>query len=173
MSLQLDGLLDQEHTAQLQAHLAECAACLQEWEAMRAVSQLLEAEAMVKPAPGFAQRVTRRVEKRTARRRHAFSILGVLVGSAGLWMAAGLVLAVVVFLWWRAPLEILWNSVAVPLASSTVSAVRVLLNALYTVAQELSRRPTAIILFGYAVLAFGLMLLWTQVVFRRGHQVTD
>jgi anti-sigma factor RsiW len=173
MSLELDGLLDQERAAQLQAHLTECAACRQEWEAMCAVSQLLEAAAMASPAPGFALRVTRRVEQRAARRQRAFSILGVLVGSTGLWTAAGLVLATVVFLLWRTPLQVLWTSVGLPLARNTWSVVGVLLNALYAVAQEVSRRPTAVMLFGYAVLAVGLMLLWTQVVFRRGHQVTD
>ncbi len=173
MSLQLDNLLDQEQAAQLQAHLAECAACRQEWDAMCAVSKLLEAAPMAMPAPGLSLRVTRRVERRAARRRRVLSILGVLLGSAGLWMAAGLLTAALLAVLWRAPLQVLWTAVGLPLARNALSIMGVLLNALYAVSSELSRRPTAIILLGYAVVAFGLTLLWTQVVFRRGQQVTN
>jgi predicted anti-sigma-YlaC factor YlaD len=173
MSLQLDNMLDQEQAAQLQAHLVECAACRQEWQAMCAVSQLLEAAPMVVPAPGLGLRVNRRVGQREARRRRTFSILGVLMGSAGLWIAAGLVMAALFVVLWRAPLQVLWTAVGLPLARNTLSIVGVLFNALYAVAEELSRRPTALLLFGDAVLVLGLMLLWTHVVFQRGQQVTN
>jgi len=173
MSLQLDGLLDQEETERLHRHLAECATCRREWEAMCAVSQLLDAAPMAVPAPGLSLRVSRRVAKSAARRRRALSVFGVLLGSAGLWVAAGLVTAAVLLVLWRAPLRILWTSAGLPLAREGLSIARVLLNALYAVATEVARRPTALLLFGYAVFAFGLTLLWTQVVFRRAQQTTD
>ena len=128
---------------------------------------------MAVPASGFALRITRRLEQRAARRRRVFSILRVLFGSAGLWMAAGVVMAAVLVMLWRAPLQILWTAVGLPLARNTLAIARVLLNALYAVASEMSGRPTALMLFAYAILAVGLMLLWTQVVFRRGQQVTN
>jgi len=173
MSLHADGLLDQEQAACLQAHLLACADCRQHWEAMCAVSRLLEAAPMAVPAPGFALRVTRRLEQRSARRRRVFSVLGVLFGSAGLWTATGVAMATLVVILWRAPLQILWTAAGLPLARNMLSMAKVLLNALYAVASELSRRPTALILFGYAILALGLALLWTQVVFRRGQQITN
>ncbi len=140
---------------------------------MCAVSWLLEAAPMAMPAPGLSLRVTRRVERRAARRRRAVSIFGVLLGSSGLWVAAGLVMAALIVVLWRAPLEVLWTAVGLPLARNGLSMAGVLLNALYALAKELSKRPTALILFGYAVLAFGLTLLWTQVVFRRGQRVRN
>jgi anti-sigma factor RsiW len=173
MSLQLDSLLDQEQAAQLRAHLAECTACRQEWEAMCAASRLLQTTPMAMPAPGFHLRVARRVEQHAARRRRAVSILGVLLGSAGLWTAAGVLTVAVVVILWRAPLQILWTAAGLPLARNLLSMAGVLFNALYAVASELSRRPTALILSGYALLALGLTLLWTQVVFRRGQQITN
>jgi anti-sigma factor RsiW len=167
MSLYLDGLLERDQVVQLQAHLADCEACREEWAAMRSLSDLLDGAPLAEPAPGLAARVMQRLQQREARQRRLYSILGVLLGSAGLWVAAGLIACVVCFVVWRAPLQILWTNAGLPLARNTLSALAVLFEAMLKVTDELSRRPTGSLVLSYAVLALALTALWTRVVFQR------
>jgi anti-sigma factor RsiW len=82
MSLSLDGLLDSDAQNALDEHLSSCLRCEEDWESLRALSQLFEATPMAQPAPGFAGRVVHRVTRiRAGRevRRRAFLLLGSLV----------------------------------------------------------------------------------------------
>jgi predicted anti-sigma-YlaC factor YlaD len=171
MSLYLDGLLGQEQAAQLQAHLAQCEACREEWEAMRSLSSLLKTEPMAIPAPDFAARVAQRVHQREARRRRLYSSLGVLMGSAGLWTLAGVGVSFLLIALWQEPIRIALSAVGLPLARNILTIVAALASTLRSALYELSTRPTGLILLGYAMLAFGLTLLWTHVVFRRREHV--
>jgi len=171
MSLYLDGLLGQEQAAQLQAHLAQCEACSEEWEAMRSLSSLLKAEPMAIPAPDFAARVAQRVHQGEARRRRLYSSLGVLMGSVGLWAVAGIALSVLFIALWQAPIRIILSEVGLPLARNAPSALTALGSALRSVVDELYARPTGLLLLGYAILALAVTLLWTRVVFRRWQHV--
>jgi predicted anti-sigma-YlaC factor YlaD len=166
MSLYLDGLVSQEQGAQLQAHVAQCQACGGEWEAMRSLSSLLRAEPMAIPAPGFTARVAQRLHRRQALRRRLLSSLGVLMGSVGLWAIVGLALSLVLIVLWQAPMRIILSEVAIPLARSAVATRAALGRALRSALDELSLRPTGLFLLGYAVLALGLTLLWTRIVFQ-------
>lgn len=166
MSLHLDGLLSQEQGAQLQAHVAQCQACGEEWEAMRALSSLLRAEPMANPAPGFTARVAQRLHRRQARRRRLYSSLGVLMGSVGIWAIVGVALSLLFVVLWQAPMRIILAEVAMPLAQNTLAALAALGRALRSASDELSLRPTGLFLLGYAVLAAGLTLLWTRIVFQ-------
>ena len=98
MSLDLDRLLGQEQAARMQAHLAQCEACHEEWEAMRSLSSLLRAEPMATPAPDFTGRVAQLLRQRQARRRRLYSSLGVLMGSVGLWAVVGVALSLVLII---------------------------------------------------------------------------
>ena len=133
---------------------------------MRSLSSLLRAEPIAIPAPGFTARVAQRLHRRQARRRRLLSSLGVLMGSVGLWAIVGLALSLVLIVLWQAPMRIILSEVAIPLARSTVAALAALGRALRSAAGELSR-PTGLFLLGYAIVAWGLTLLWTRIVFQR------
>lgn len=171
MSLHLDGLLGQEQAAHLRAHLAQCEACREEWNAMRSLSSLLRAEPMVTPAPDFTARVTQRLHQRQAGRRRLYSSFGVLMGSVGLWAFTGVVLSLLFIVFWQAPMRIILSQVGLPLIRNTSSSLAALGNALCSAVYELSLRPAGLLLLGHAILALGLTLLWTHVVFRRWKHV--
>jgi anti-sigma factor RsiW len=171
MSLCLDGLLSQEQAAHLQAHVGQCEACREEWEAMRSLSSLLQAEPMATPSPDFVVRVTRRLQQREARRRRLYSSLGVLMGSVGLWAVVGVALSLLVVVLWQAPLRIILSDVGLPLVGKALFTLGALGKALRSAAFELAARPTGLLLLGYVILALGLTLLWTRVAFRRREHV--
>lgn len=166
VSLHLDGLLDQRQTVRLQGHLAECEICRAEWEDMRWVSSLLEAEPSLAPAPGFTARVVLRLQQREARRRRARSSIGVLMGSVGLWAIAAVAMVLILALLWQPLLRVLWSDVLLRLADHAIAIVAVLGRALYAIAREFCTRPTLLLLPGYALLALTLSALWTRVVLR-------
>jgi hypothetical protein len=104
MSMDLDGLLDDERKGQLRQHLATCPTCRAEWIAMQQVSAWLESSDMTGPPLGFAIRLERRLEERARNRRRALKGLVVLTGSlslAGVTLVAtaALVLVLVIWLW--------------------------------------------------------------------------
>jgi anti-sigma factor RsiW len=91
MSLALDGLLDAHEQRDLQQHLAGCAACMAEYEAMQQVSAWLGEAPMVGPPLGFAIRVERRLDERARKQRRLFGGLAVVTSSlslAGITVAA-------------------------------------------------------------------------------------
>ena len=166
LSMWLDELLDQEQAARLQDHLAACEGCRAEWEAMRRVSSLLETEPSFAPAPDFTARVVLRLQQRDARRRRVRSTLGVLMGSVGLWAIAGMALLLLFGLLWRAPMRIIWSSVVLPVSRNASSVLPALTRAVASAAYELATRPSTLLVLGYALLAVGLTVLWTRIVFR-------
>lgn len=96
MSLSLDGMLDRDGQHRLERHLASCASCQREWQAVRQVSAMFEAEPMVGPPLGFAVRIERRLEAKAVQRKRAFggaalvtswlSLAGMTVGAVVLIM---------------------------------------------------------------------------------------
>jgi len=166
ISLYLDGLLDQEQVTRLQAHLAHCEACRAEWEAVHWLSSILEAEPAAAPAPDFAARGNLRLQRRETRRRRVRGGIGVLLGSVGLWGAAAVAVAFLFVVLWQPLLRIVWLDVGRPLVGNAFSILVVLGRALYSVVQELFQRPSWLLLSGNAILALGLLALWTRIVLR-------
>jgi len=95
MSLALDGLLENSDRQRLEEHVATCAACQQEWEAMQQISALFQASPQVGPSLGFATRVERRLGEQTRQRRQLFGGLALLGSSLSL--AGVTVISLVVF----------------------------------------------------------------------------
>lgn len=121
MSLMLDGLLEDPDRHRLDKHLASCAACRSEWEAMQQVSALFEHSAMVGPPLGFAIRVERKLEAQAKKRRQLFGGLALVTSSLSLaGVTAVVVLALVLGI-------MAWNrfdsSPAVQQGTHTVSQV--------------------------------------------------
>ena len=84
MSLAQDGMLSSTQTRLLHSHMAVCAPCQTQWEAMTYVSQLLHAAPMVAPAPGFAERVQIKLEYRQERRRR--TVIWLFLGLGALFL---------------------------------------------------------------------------------------
>jgi anti-sigma factor RsiW len=95
MSLALDGLLDDDEQHRLDRHLAGCAMCQAEWQAMQRVSTLLEEEPMLGPPLGFALRIERRLAARAKPRRRMFGGLAMLTSSVSLAVLTVAVVAVI------------------------------------------------------------------------------
>jgi len=127
---------------------------------------MLHAAAVVTPAAGFTGRVVQRLDQREARRRRLFSSVGVLMGSVGLWAIAGMALLLLFGLLWRAPMRIIWSSVVLPVSRNASSVLPALTRAVASAAYELATRPSTLLVLGYALLAVGLTVLWTRIVFR-------
>ncbi|MGD8465592.1 MAG: zf-HC2 domain-containing protein [Anaerolineae bacterium] len=102
MSLALDGMLAADEQRQLHQHLAGCAVCRAEWEAMQQASLLFDQPDMIGPPLGFAVRVERRLERQSQKQKRAFGGLAVLTSSlslAGITVAVVLLVALAVLAW--------------------------------------------------------------------------
>ena len=174
MSLHLDGLLDREEARRLQAHLAECEACRNEWDAMCFASSLLEAAPRAIPALDFTARVTALVAEREAQRARVRSGIGVVLGSLGLWMLTGLSVLAVIALVWQPSWNVAFLDVGLPLARALTSTLGTLGNALLSVLSALSG-GSLLPLLAYAAVAMVAAALWTRIVLVRwsGGTVTE
>jgi anti-sigma factor RsiW len=95
MSMALDGLLDAGTERKLQEHLASCASCQAEWQAMQRVEDLFQQSAPIGPPLGFAIRVDRQLATKEKQRRRRFGGLALLTSSLSM---AGVTVAVVVLI---------------------------------------------------------------------------
>jgi anti-sigma factor RsiW len=161
--LQLDGLVEQEQSAYLQAHLASCEACRVEWEETQRVSSILEAASVVTPPLDFTAKLASRLQERELRRRRVRSGMGLLVGSVGLWGFAALVVAMLFLTVWQPLVRLFWVDVMLPLARNVASVALVLGGALHAVIRELFSQPTWLLLPSYAIAALGLIGLWMRL----------
>jgi predicted anti-sigma-YlaC factor YlaD len=96
ISMWLDNELDPAKVEELQAHLTECSACSQFYQAMQQVNRVLQKAVMVEPSPGFTQRFETRLAQHQLKQGRMWlgmTILGittvVLFVAAGImgWMA--------------------------------------------------------------------------------------
>ena len=170
MSLHLDGLLGTEQQQQLQAHLAGCQTCREQWAALSWLSVRLASEPAVAPAFDLAARVTARLEQRETRRRRLSGTIGLCVASVGLWTVAALAVLLLFAVLVDPSLHTVLADMAVSLGRNALAFVTVLGKALRTVVYAVVTRPAGLLILGYAVLAVALVGFWTRVVLRRwGH----
>jgi len=168
MSLKLDGLLDEDQERALQAHLATCAACRAEWEALQFVSRLLDEQPMVPAPPGFVAGVERRLAaQRAATRRGVLGAAALALGTLSLvTLALSSVAGFVFQLWPLLQQPSLWNSLQGWLTQATdvclaiAQAMVLLLRSLYDAAGG----P---ILLVYMLAVLLLTALWSRLVLRR------
>jgi len=73
----MDGELTPAEQQAWEAHLSECAACRQEWEALMSLDDLFQSAPAVALSEDFTARTLARLEK-TKRRRKLWSVLGFL-----------------------------------------------------------------------------------------------
>lgn len=168
MSLKLDGLLDQEQERALQAHLATCAACRAEWEALQFVSCFLDEQPMAPAPPGFVARVERRLAaERAAKRRGVIGGAALALGALSLVTLGLSSLAGLIFqLWPLLQQPSLWDSLKGWLAQladvglAIGHAIALLLSSLFDVVGG----P---ILLVYMLVVLLLTTFWSRLVLRR------
>jgi anti-sigma factor RsiW len=97
MHLALDEALTARQRAELDGHLAECAACAATWDALTQVDRLFAPAALAVPRPGFSGRFSARLKQQRARPRAIWGALALGFGAVG---AASVVLPLGVSLLW-------------------------------------------------------------------------
>ena len=88
MSLAQDGILNSTQSHLLHTHLATCAPCRTQWEAMATVSRMLHAAPIVSPEPGFVARFEARLAYRKEQRRQGMVWLLLGIGVIALTILA-------------------------------------------------------------------------------------
>ena len=165
MSLRLDSLLDSVAQEALGEHLASCSHCEEEWEVLCELARLFQSTPLAAPAPGFTERVTRRLAERRARRelrRGGFLLLG------------GLALLLLLALPSLVGMGMLIDDLSSPaLISTGIGALTRLLSALRSVGDAVAlllsaflSSPAAVLAPAYVVLALVAMFVWTHLVLR-------
>jgi predicted anti-sigma-YlaC factor YlaD len=168
MSLKLDGLLDEDQERALQAHLAMCAACRAEWEALQFVSCLLNEQPTVPAPTGFVARFEGRLAaERAARRRGVLGAAALALGAFGLTaLALSSLAGLIVGLWPLLLQPSLWESIGRWLAQlaevclAVGGAVALLLNSLF----DAMGGPIVLV---YMLGVLLLSILWSRLVLRR------
>lgn len=100
MSLALDGLLDPAERRQLDEHLHGCEVCRGHWTKWQHISNVMQVEPFVGPAPGFALRLNQRFYQRQQRRERMLGGVVLIGGTLSIWtmLLLGLVLTTSVWL---------------------------------------------------------------------------
>ncbi len=163
MSIRLDGELTESEVKVLDEHLATCASCRAEWDAMQRTAALFSNVSFAAPSPLFTEKVMTRVQRRTSR----FMILR---GMTTLLLGIIVLVAVVMV-----PLRALLLTDIIPLNPAIVSAITGFCTTAIDVSEALFRAGQLIlaalfsgsnwlILLGYLMLAGGLVLCWLHLI---------
>ncbi|MFL7792835.1 MAG: anti-sigma factor [Anaerolineae bacterium] len=94
MSTRLDGRLDEQDSALLDAHLAQCQACQNQWQKLQAIDRLLSSTSMVQSPVRVRVQVMTRLERRDQARR---AIIGGTMLTLGTVALSLLLIAPVLF----------------------------------------------------------------------------
>ncbi len=162
MSLALDKRLAPPEQAALHEHLLLCSACRQEWDLWQGLSSRLEQAPQVAPAPGFAQRFEKRLQRQQAARHGLLGGVVLLTGSVSLWSLIALIGLLLGASWisahpaWAGSLVL----VAVRLAHTLqplMTTGRVFINGLLQI-------PTPVLSVTLGAGLLVVMLIWAQLV---------
>ena len=162
----LEDALTETEVLELETHLAECAVCQAEFDALTRFDRLLASAPMASPSPAFMPVFEAKLERRLHRRRTLAGILllgvllsafvGVLVwyviGSGAAWWQW-----VDIGSLWKAWFAVLNSLVAVGITAGTIATV------LFDALVKLMHHPAV---WGYVSVGVGLVWLWVQL-FRR------
>ena len=100
----LDGEIQQDELAQLDAHLQSCPSCSQQWESIQAIHQLFLQAPLLSPAADFTQRTLARLPNP----RHRLMALSAVYG---LLLLSGLA-PLVLFIWFATQIRPAFNQPA-------------------------------------------------------------
>jgi len=166
LSLRLDRRLSSDEERCLQAHLASCEACREEWQALQQVHRLFGQARMVAPPPLMKERIMARIRRRDDRlaawRRGLLFFLGlviVLILSSSLFFGLS---AIVI----NAPDSSSLISTLAEAATRIVAITATVFQALATCLRALLASANWLIVVGYLAMAGALLMGWTRLVTR-------
>ncbi len=163
----LDGELVGEVKQRLEEHLAVCAQCGGELNALEEVGRLLSEAPLLSPRPGFTARVMARLAQREARRR--LTRVAPALVAASLMLTFLALLSVVGFLtpWWgtlAAPASLIKLGLDLWLRFMQTSTTLAQTGS-FLLGATLGALPPGLLL-SYSFLMLGLMMLWARLVIR-------
>lgn len=164
MSLALDNLLDSEESVRLEAHLADCSPCREQWRLWRALDNALLAAPMTEPSPGFVLNFSRQLAAQERRRQvrvgfllGALTLVMWLIGVAGV----ALVISALVYN------QVSWFSEMLHWLAYLWTAATVVGNSFLALAGGLFQPPSGVgLVTGYLVLAGGILVMWSRYLRR-------
>lgn len=160
-----DGLTEIE-SIELENHLADCAVCQAEFDALTRFDQLLAVAPMVTPSPAFVTTVSAKLERRLHRRRtvmgiSVITVLLILFSGAFLWNFVDS--GVTIWQWlndgvlWQVSLDV-WRGLVI--GGATVLKIVLVI---FTAFTKLLHHPA---LWGYVSVSVGIVWLWVQMLRR-------
>ncbi len=154
----LDGELSAEQKVELDTHLRACPPCMQEWQAVLAVHNLLQQTPAIAPAADFAQRTIARLPNRRARLAATAVIYSLLLLGGILPLAMVLVLVFTISPIFQDPgvLSSLWAMI-----QQGLSLIGTVGSALLSGLGELAVQQPAII--GWFLVILGIVSVWGGV----------
>lgn len=167
MSLAQDGMLNSTQSHLLHAHLASCAPCRAQWEAMAAVSRLFHAAPMVSPGPGFVTRFEARLAYRKEQRRQGMVWLLLGIGVIALGILALPSLIPVLSLTGRMVLPYGVIAYLQGLFDWAYIVFSALMDAAAVLIRHFVTTPAGIACICSAVVAGLLLVAWTRLVVHR------
>lgn len=170
MSLALDGLLDGAEREQLDAHLAGCAHCRNQWSLWQSIDATFRAAPMTEPSPAFLSNFSQRLASQEKRRQVR---LGILLGALTLVMwsigVAGVVLVIGALIY----NQVGWFTDSLHWLAYLWTATSVIGSSLLALLGGLVEEPSALgLLAGYVVLAGSVLTLWSRYL-RRSLQMVN
>ena len=165
MSLSLDGLLESAAQSALDEHLSSCLRCTEDWQSLRALSQLFEATPMAQPAPGFAGRVTHRVARVRGRRelqRRGLLLLGSLAVLSLLTVPSLIGMGSLA----RDLVAPSMVGTGVRMLSRMISVFGSMRNAVALLFSAFFSTPAAVLAPAYVAVALAAAFLWTYLLIR-------
>ena len=170
MSLALDGLLDGAEQEQLDAHLAGCAHCRNQWSLWQSIDATFRAAPMTEPSPAFLSNFSQRLASQEKRRQVR---LGILLGALTLIMwsigVAGVVLVIGALIY----NQVGWFTDSLHWLAYLWTATSVIGSSLLALLGGLVEEPSALgLLAGYVVLAGSVLTLWSRYL-RRSMQIVE
>lgn len=162
MSLALDKRLAPPEQAALHEHLLLCSACRQEWDLWQGLSSRLEQAPRVSPAPGFAQRFEKRLQRQQAARHGLLGGVVLLTGSISLWSLLALVGLLLGASWVSA--HPAWASSTVQFAVRLAHALPPVLVSLRLFVYGLLQIPTPLLSITLGAGLLIVMMIWAQLI---------
>ncbi len=160
-----DGLSESE-SIELETHLADCAVCQAEFDALTRFDRLLTSAPPVAPPANFVHNVEVRLEQRLHRRR---TIIGTLVIGSLLMVISAIVVSGIFgsgsVLWQVLGNGETWTALVDVLSGiSIIGSVALKIGlTIIRVVEDLVRHP---IFWGYMMFAVGALWLWVQLLRR-------
>lgn len=166
MSLALDDLLDTADRRQFDLHLQGCDLCRSQWTKWQHISNVMQMEPFVGPAPGFALRLNQRFYQQQQRRERMLGGIVLIGGTLAIWTLLVLGLLLSTSVWLTIQPEARVDTIQyLGFGGQLVALLINNLSTLRSAVLALAPSPATIVVVGFALAIAGL--IWIKLVFYR------